>query len=220
MNLVLITSVINISNNPLSYTSTRSVYTREERYLDTKKTIESIKKYIPNNRILLVECSILSEEENKYLEENVDFYLNLCNKENIVKMTTSLSKSMGEGIMTIEAIKYMKEHNINYGNLFKISGRYWLNQNFNYELYNNNKICIHRIQNDYHNIATYLYKLPQIKVDEWYQFLSKSFEDFENCVGYEVIFGKFINSLIDDKIEIEKVGINGYISVSRDFLDV
>ena len=41
-NLVLITSVICTTNNPLSYTNNRSVYSHEERFEQTKKTIESI----------------------------------------------------------------------------------------------------------------------------------------------------------------------------------
>ena len=41
-NLVLITSVINTPKKPLSYSKIRSVFTREERFEQTKKTIESI----------------------------------------------------------------------------------------------------------------------------------------------------------------------------------
>ena len=43
-NLVIITSVLNISNNPLSYTPTRSVYSYEERLEQTFKTIDSLSK--------------------------------------------------------------------------------------------------------------------------------------------------------------------------------
>ena len=46
-NLVLITSVINTPNLPLSYSKVRSVFTREERFEQTKKTVESIKKTYP-----------------------------------------------------------------------------------------------------------------------------------------------------------------------------
>ena len=36
-NLVLITSVINTPNTPLSYSKIRSVFTREQRFEQTKK---------------------------------------------------------------------------------------------------------------------------------------------------------------------------------------
>ena len=66
-NLVLITSVINIPNIPLSYTNIRSVYTCEERFIQTQKTIESLRRMIPDLEILLVECSDLKVEYEKYL---------------------------------------------------------------------------------------------------------------------------------------------------------
>jgi len=61
INLVLITSIVNTPNLPLSYTKTRSVFTTEERFTQTKKTILSVKEKIPNCKILIVECSKLSE---------------------------------------------------------------------------------------------------------------------------------------------------------------
>jgi len=36
-NLVLICSIIKTPNNPLSYTTTRSIYSHQERYEQTKK---------------------------------------------------------------------------------------------------------------------------------------------------------------------------------------
>ena len=222
MNLILITSVIKVSAKPLSYIGFRSVHNYEDRYNDTKKTIESIKKYIPNGKIFLIECSELEKDKEEYLRSNVDYFLNLYDQKKCIEMTTSLSKSMGEGIMTIKAIKYIKENNINYNNLFKISGRYWINDKFNYELYNNDQICIHRIQNNFDNVFTCFYKLPKIIVEEWYKYLLKpaTTNDFENCIGYELIFGKFINNLIIDKIELHKIGINGYVSVCKEFIDM
>ena len=61
-NLVLITSIINTPKTPLSYSKIRSVYTRNERFEQTKKTIESIKEKIPNHKILIVECTDFNED--------------------------------------------------------------------------------------------------------------------------------------------------------------
>jgi len=220
-NLVIITSVINTSKNPLSYTNNRSVYTYNERLHDTQKTIESVKKYIPDCKVFLIECSNLEMEHEVNLKTSVDYYENLVVSDNIVRQTSSISKSMGEGVMTIEALKYISLKNIEYENLFKISGRYWLNENFNYSDYNNDMICIHRIQENYDNVFTCFYKLPKNIVSKWYLHLLNSFNEFRNCVGYELIFGAFINNLKDvDKKEIKKVGINGYVSVAREFIDM
>jgi hypothetical protein len=78
-NLVLITSIVNTPNKPLSYTNTRSVFSRKERFEQTKLTIQSIKNKIPNNKILLVECSDFNEEEKLYFEKECDYILNLWN---------------------------------------------------------------------------------------------------------------------------------------------
>tara|TARA_B110000208_G_C11756952_1_gene425495 strand:+ start:1233 stop:1397 length:165 start_codon:yes stop_codon:yes gene_type:complete len=52
INLILITSIINTPNKPLSYSKIRSVFTRKERFEQTKKTIQSIKEKIPEYKII------------------------------------------------------------------------------------------------------------------------------------------------------------------------
>ena len=52
-NVVLITSKIYVSNKPLTYINTRSIYSSEQRLNQTLETINSIKKYIPNYFIVL-----------------------------------------------------------------------------------------------------------------------------------------------------------------------
>ena len=52
-NLVLITSVINTPNTPLSYTNTRSVFSRQDRFEQTKKTIKSVREKLSNSKIII-----------------------------------------------------------------------------------------------------------------------------------------------------------------------
>ena len=139
-NLVLITSVVNTPNLPLSYSKIRSVFTREERFLQTKKTIESIKEKIPDYKIMIVECTDFTDEEKSYFKNECDYILNLWDKKELHSNIFGLSKSLGEGTMTIEALKYIQYKKIEYENLFKICGRYSLNNEFNYNIYNNNKL--------------------------------------------------------------------------------
>jgi len=74
-NLILITSVINTPNTPLSYTNTRSVFSRQDRFEQTKKTIKSVREKLSNSKIIIVECSDFNEEENNYFKENCDYKL-------------------------------------------------------------------------------------------------------------------------------------------------
>ena len=62
-NIVFITSKIYTSNEPFSYTNIRSVYTPEERFIQTLETIVSIRKNIPNPYIILFDNSIFTNND-------------------------------------------------------------------------------------------------------------------------------------------------------------
>ena len=58
VNIVLITSVINTPNKPLSYSKIRSLYSRQERFEQTKKTLTGLKhkwRQLTVNKYLCVE---------------------------------------------------------------------------------------------------------------------------------------------------------------------
>jgi len=215
-NLFLVTSVINISNNPFSYTNTRSVFTREERFEQTKYTLQSIKDKITNVKIMLIECSDLNEEETKYLKQNVDFFVNLYDTKDqeIIDKINSNSKSLGESQQTICGFKYLFENNIMFERVFKISGRYYLNDMFNYELFKNDFL---NARFDGINTTTCLYKLTYPTSQEWYNFLLNSTEDFINCIQYEYIFSNFLNKMVAENkyivFDTKPLGVSGLCAV-------
>ena len=215
-NLVLITSIIKTPNKPLSYTQTRSFYTPEERFEQTKKTIETIKEKIPDCKIFIVECSDLSENEHNYFIKNSDYFLNLINNESAKEDIYSYSKSLGEGTMTIYAIEYIIQNNIQFENFFKISGRYWLSDTFDYKKFDN-KNCVIRCYCQNSGTFTALYKLPSLNVVENYKnFLLKKRNDMINCIGYEMLFYNFIKEFYSDNfILISPIGLSGYVSVTQ-----
>ena len=207
--LVLITSVINTPNIPLSYSKTRSVFSRKERFTQTKNTIISIKHKIPNCKIIIVECSDLNSEEQEYLSINCDYILNLWEKKELHNNIFGKSKSLGEGTMTILALKYINDMNIKYNYLYKISGRYWLNDNFN--IYNIENNIFRRIGNDENNIFTALYKINKNTVEKLEIFLIDNMQNMRNCIGYEVLMSQFIKNI--DKILVDIIGLSGFITV-------
>ena len=115
-NLVLITSVICTPNTPLSYISVRSVYSHEERFEQTKRTIESVKQKIPNLKILIVECSNLSFDQEDYLKKNSDYFLNLYNDEKISNNSIFTSSEMIRFINeSLECVVMLnKKYGVNY----------------------------------------------------------------------------------------------------------
>ena len=216
-NLVLITSVICIQNTPLSYTNTRSVYSHAERFEQTKTTIETVKAKIPNLKIIIVECSELNQEQTEYLTTHSDYFLNLYKNDFIRNCTTGISKSLGEGMMTMCALKYIIDNNIEYDNLIKISGRYWLSSKFDYNNFNNNDIVIKYIDDIKDYALTALYQLPKSSSVNLMTFLESKFNDMVNCIGFEVLFASFVKAE-NKQIKIsDPIGLEGHVSVAGHF---
>jgi len=218
-NLIIITSVINIPNKPFSYTDVRSTYNREERFQQTKHTIITLKNKIPNNKIILVECSELNEEEIEYMNKNVDYFINLYGNDYLEKYIFGLSKSLGENTLILRAIDYLTDNNIQYNNLYKISGRYWLTDNFDYNNYNNNKIIYVHEKTNKNDIYSSFYKLNVKHVKSYVDFIIEHKELLVNCICAEIFLGLFINHVVDEseKIKIEFAGVAGYIAVWNNY---
>jgi hypothetical protein len=219
-NITLITSIIDTPNLPLSYTNVRSVFNKQQRFEQTKRTISTIREKIPDNKIFLIECSPLTDQEREYFMNTCDYFFNVydTSKTQLIKRMHTQSKSMGEGTMTILSLKYLFEHNVEFDYLFKISGRYWLNEGFDYCLYDNEYSMARTIFDDPNNVVCCFYKLTRDMTQKWLDFLISSEKDFQNCIGYEVIFAKFLNCNTYKKID-NKIGIHGYISVCGGLLD-
>ena len=216
--LVFITSIIKPPNTPLSY-GTRSVYTSQERFEQTKITIQSVKEKIPNSKIFLIECSDLNEQETNYFLENTTYFLNLYKNANLRNNMHSPSKSLCEGTMTVCGLQFLIQNNIQYDNLIKISGRYYLSEKFDFSNFMNDDIAIKYINNDVNNVFTGLFKIPRQCTDKLCVFLQNSFNRMIACVGYEVLFADFIKSQqsIPKKI-VNPIGLMGYVSVSKNEL--
>jgi len=214
--LVLITSVINTPNKPLSYTNKRSIYTHEERFEQTKKTIQSVQNKLPDSTIFIVECSLLSDEQELFLKKNSSHFLNLYDNESIRNNVYGVSKSLGEGTMTYYALEYIQNNYIVYDDIIKISGRYFLSNQFDSNKFNNDSIIAKMIDGNKYNILTALYKIPKHKVNSLLLFLNNSFDAMTRCIGYEELFAKFINSTTDI-IYINPIGLEGPVSVSTDY---
>ena len=105
MNIVVITSVINIPDKPFSYTSTRSIFSKDERFEQTKYTISNLRNKIPCSKILLVECSELNEEETKTL---MTFFKDCLDKKKLQRVKdVSYNKDTGE-IKEVPALHFNK----------------------------------------------------------------------------------------------------------------
>ncbi len=214
INLVLITSIINTPHCPLSYSKIRSVFSREQRFNDTKETIKSIKEKIPNCKIIIVECCDFSEEENDFFCKNCDVILNLWERKDLHNNIFGMSKSLGEGTMTINALNYIIDNKIKYDNLFKISGRYYLSENFNYNNFENNNLIFKKIDGNIKNIFTALYKIPSNYTKILCDFLINNTNLMHKYIGFEILFGFFLKNInYKDIFFYDTIGLKGKVTV-------
>lgn len=213
-NVIVLTSIINIPDKPFSYTPIRSKYSRDERFEQTKYTIKTLKNKIPDSKIFLIECSDLNDEENEYIKENVDFFVNLYGNAELETLIFGISKSIGENTLLLNAIKYLEENNIKYENFYKISGRYWLTDNFNYENFNNDKISYASSKTNENDVYTSFYKLNIKHIATYVKFIIENMSLLEKCICAEIFFGIFLSTVDDsEKNKIPFVGVAGYIAV-------
>ena len=221
-NLVIITSIIEMPNKPLSYSKTRSIFSNDERFEQTKKTIETIKGRMEDVAILIIECGDFKDnmEKCEYLKKNSNYFINLWDKKELHPLIFGISKSLGEGVMTIEAIKYIIENNIEYDNYYKISGRYYINDKFNNDDFNCDVSVFTKPKEHNNIINTTFYKIKKEDLIKLHDYLIKHLQDMEECIQYEVLIYCFMKTLDKYKIIDDYKGISGLISVDGSKLNI
>ena len=130
-NVVLISSKIVVSRHSLSYSPIRSQYTSRQRFQDLLLTIQSVKSHIPNPYIILIDNSSLPLVWKRKLEKVCNDFLNPT-KDRFLRFQTDISpyKGLGECCQLLLALKHLQTLNLTVGSLFKIAGRYVLNDSF------------------------------------------------------------------------------------------
>jgi len=215
--LFLIVSVINTGNNPWSYTKTRSVFSTEDRFNQTLETIESIRNKMPDSKIMIVECSDLTSEQNNQLKSLVDIYLNLYSfAEAQACCLQTDKKGLGESYQTMCAVKYILENKIEFNRLFKLSGRYSLNEEFDEKKYSNSAFTFKdRVIQGAVSHSTVIYSVPFSLVDHHFKSLCMAVNFYLSGknAGYEEV----VPPLLEPKIELTRMGAQGLVAVNGDF---
>jgi len=110
----------------------------EERIEQTKETLKSIKTYAPNSSAVIIDCGEKSVNKNLFdcevinytTNEEIQVHLQEYLRTNRDLEPEIIIKSMLEILMFGD---YLKNLTGSYGRIFKISGRYRLNSNFNHQ---------------------------------------------------------------------------------------
>ena len=222
VNLVIITSKIYISSAPFSYIDKRSIYTKDERYNQTFDTIRSIRKHIPNNFIILFDNSQFTNDEYHELKQSVDCFINIHNDDIVNKLTNnSIHKVFGEVAQTYKIIEYLQMYykDMKIQNLFKITGRYLIDERFNYNNYDNDKSIFKRnlVVTDRSYYFTCFYKIGKHELRFFYDILNELYQDIQmNNYEYEeweVLLPTLLYKRFDT---IDELGITQNIAVWTD----
>jgi hypothetical protein len=205
----IITSVIYFSQNKLSYSAVRSKFTSEERTDQTIKTVKSIRERIPGAEIILLEMG-KRKNISAELTELVDKYLFIGNNVFVNWACRGKFKGFGEAVGLIVAGNRLKTNADFY---FKISGRYYLNDDFSPEDWGGSSFLARRYDSA---ISTRLYGFGKETFPDWQRALKKSLILLYKGRSIEEVFPeKFGQQLIQG---MPKLGISGFVAPQGEYL--
>ena len=210
-NIFIITSVLNCTNLELSYSKKRTVFSFNSRYRQTIKTIQSIRKYYSDCHILLCDCSDLSNYKNKELEISklVDYYYNFYDDNSIKDAVNGKYKGYGECMLLLKALEIINNLNESYKYIFKISGRYYLNDNFDNKVFENNENVFTTWDGCNFSLCTVLYKLMYNDRTYFEEILKKSINELLENNSIEICIYKYFLKNINI---VEKINVDGFLS--------
>jgi hypothetical protein len=213
--IFIITSVINTGNHKWSYTKTRSLYSPEERFEQTLKTIESIRNIKDDSLILHVEGSNISSDFENILKEKTDIYINCFNNEEAKKACLQTEKKgYGEAILIYIALDHIVKNNIEFDRLFKISGRYTLNYLFDKSNYSHTEYTFKNSTDNNCSFSTVLYSIPQNLLQDYLYILKQCINIYQyNVVGLETLLPPMCNP----KKIIQNIGASGHCAIDGVF---
>jgi hypothetical protein len=209
--IFIITSVINTGNKPWSYTHQRSYYTVEKRYEQTLQTIQSIRDLNDGSKVMLVECSDITDEMTTALKGRVDYFIQTYGDDKVRHACLeSNKKGFGEIKKLQKACQYIKENNLQFNRLFKISGRYFLNSAFNKQNYASDDAFTFKMFSPTSG-STVLYSVPNTLFDTYTKKIDEcsNYYDSNPPTGIETL----LPLICTPKREIDTLGVSGYVAV-------
>lgn len=213
MNLFVVTSAL-YSND--------SIYNIVERLEQTKRTISSIRQRSPNSHILFLDMSVkpLEDKVVEYIKQIVD-YIEMTDQTKIYNMVSSnvKRKSCGEvnGLYYLFDEKY--ELLCKYDKIFKLSGRYYLNDNFNDDNFSENKISFLYKPEKPLEYMTRLYCIPNNKLSEFKNGLFNCIKDILSNKNDFYYVEQSMYKNVNDVNIMNVVGVSGNLTQSGVIID-
>jgi glycosyltransferase involved in cell wall biosynthesis len=216
-NIFIVSSAICTSNKPLSYYKSRSVYSDQSRMYQTLQTIYSIRKYVPDSGIILVDATLHNEEWKNVLRRLTDVFVDLSADERQVRLANECPlKGIAECEQVLAGYDMTETQFPSMERIFKISGRYFLTPTFTIANYINEKCCFKTIPTTsilfepHPAYYTFLYCIQKEHMAYTRTVLQRMIDDgYKNKLSNEVNICSFFEKR---KItEVHSLGVAGFI---------
>ena len=217
MNLIIVPSVINVVNKPLSYCDRRSSFTSEQRYEQTLLQLETIRKKVPNSYISFVEASPISEEMENNLRAKVDYYFNVSEIPEVPEATNSPAKGYGEAMQLISYLhsEHFKEIRKHCTTVSKFGGRIRFTDDFVFVVPDMPRIHVEFVDPQPRYMNTVFYTMPETDVDSYMEslqecILEKDFLEGKDHASIEHMLYKTWFGKGKSYIHVDYIGVEGF----------
>ena len=219
MNIFIVPSCIKTLIGKINY---------EDRYQQTLKTFDTLRRQVSDSIIIFCDSSIGSLEDDRkaMISSKVDYYLDFSSDSTAMHINQMGLKSMGESYLLGHSILYAKDHlNLNQrGRMFKLGGRCEVLETFTLEDSKDaeGKFVFKKRLPSWkdeetkknfgctHLLETRLYSWNLDMVDEYLSVLDKNIELINR--GLDTEHAHFINIPKDKLLEFETLNIGAVIA--------
>lgn len=233
---VFITSAVN---------ATFSMFDPEQRLKQTLATIASVRKFIPESEITLVECSVpgVNADTEKALVDQTDHFVSLSTDANVIYLTEKgdrgdVTKNMTEAVVLRKLMSVANSRGwfADSDRIFKISGRYMLNEKFdltahtdpaNLEKFVFRKKNLSQFRPEHTGVPlqyqTRLYSFPPQLLFRYTQVLDQMIETMQTYfnqgkyIDIEHLWWKLLSA--NEVTELDKIGVSGNIAPNGQQID-
>jgi hypothetical protein len=208
-NLVILTCAVFIKDN--------TVFPTEVRIKQILMSIQSIRRKIPDSYIVLLEIGSISQDIVDFLTAQVDEYINMN--------VAHLNKNQGEAIMMYKYLSSdsFREKSSGFISLNKLSGRYFLSDEFDFQRAPIEKPWIKfRIGDRNEGIfETRYFRMPMSYVPHFYQKYDEFMKTNMQMLDYDDVEHIYAHQhfiRVEDSVHTVKIGVAGWVSGSGDFI--
>lgn len=213
--------------------ATRGIYSPQERFQQTLKTVESVKEKVPRSVVILFDSTLAEDIKIPGL----DLTIRLSDP-TILDLNRQQLNSPAEALSLYQTLITMKQHPSllkildSTKRLFKISGRYWLSSSFDISFYDNTDLFGKYVFKD--KLPTWLNDDRKILVDHllitrlWSfcpsllgELLQTLPQVFETCMKHGLDLEHSMYRHMNQKhlYTVPKIGVAGPIAVNSEITD-